>query len=1163
VNWIYKREWLVPIVAFLTVMGLVVIFDYQQRRELEAERDRAESRAARRASVLAGEIENTVNQRIGALSAAKLQFTPVSDLISERTFITSLDSATAGLAGLTAISVIYPSGAVQRGSGAVVGGNADVLPQPAVARAYQRAVEKRKPSATPVLDLPPGRRVIVFDPVFNADSSRVLAVLAGELDPLAIYRTALAASPVDSLRGELFTLRGPAGKQINSVPLPRGWPTVDQPVNVADSRWTVRLAYQPVTERTSRVVRTAALIVGIAVGLALATFLHFLLRQSRIQREAIQRQQEEIQRREAAERDARELAAQLAQRAVELQHAEALARGREEEARELARQLEAAHRAAQRLSASLDPEDVVELFLGGVGEILEADVASLYTFEEEGEVLVGRRRIVFRETGPVMERMREEDIRQVRAPVALLPGLADAVATGEPVIRESGSEENGMAATGLSVGAEAPSASLTIPLLVGGHVVAVATWEVYGEPRTLDRGTITFAQALGATAAAALHTAELFSSLEAAREEARREALRFGALIDQMADGVVVVDTEGRVERSNDAAEELLGERLTDLPLEGWPGRFSLATVDGRPYPAAEFPLLRALRGERVKRADFVVRSPWGDDRQLSGSAGPIVTAAGTAAGAAMVFRDVSDERQYAEMLRHTNRQLRDQAEVLETVNRDLREATEAKDRFLAVMSHELRTPINAIIGYSELLDMGLKGELNPDQRGMLARVMDTSRHLLGLINQVLDLAKIGSGQLDVALTEVSLDEVVERSVSQVAPLAESKGLELAVVREGSAPLTVMADETRLSQILLNLLSNAVKFTDQGEVRLAYGQVGDVVEVRVRDTGPGIPKEQQRRIFEEFYQVDSHYTRSAGGTGLGLPIARRLSRLMGGDVRVESQVGSGAEFIVEIPTAAAQARRVEAEGALSTVVALGRDGEALEELSAAAGARARIIGTTEPNRLLGLTRREEPHLIVLDVGTPGHAAWRALCAIGEDAHTGPARILLLVPDEDGRALDLGPFFVLGTPVAPERAAEVVRRAGAGEGCSVLLADDDADLRRILGEALAASGCVVRAAADGAEALEAMSVSRADVALVDLTMPGTDGLATLMRMRADPVLRQVPVVVLVAQELSRAEMETLDRSVERMAGGAHAPFRPVVDIILEACAFETAAAGREG
>ncbi|HEX2094748.1 MAG TPA: GAF domain-containing sensor histidine kinase, partial [Longimicrobiaceae bacterium] len=266
------------------------------------------------------------------------------------------------------------------------------------------------------------------------------------------------------------------------------------------------------------------------------------------------------------------------------------------------------------------------------------------------------------------------------------------------------------------------------------------------------------------------------------------------------------------------------------------------------------------------------------------------------------------------------HRQLADRSRELERAYEELRWSSQAKERFFASMSHELRTPLNAILGYQSLILDGIAGTVQEEQRSFLERAQRVTQSLLLLVNDVLDLSKIEAGKMELVIRPMSLHEVVEDAVASVQPLADRKGIRLSVPSLTGCP-AIRTDADRVRQILVNLLSNAVKFTDRGEVRVsasgpdswrsgdgAPAPAGDWsgdagwLEIAVSDTGPGIALENRERIFHEFEQVVGATSR--GGTGLGLPISRKLARLLGGDLLVESTVGVGSTFILRLPPVA-------------------------------------------------------------------------------------------------------------------------------------------------------------------------------------------------------------------------------------------------------------------
>jgi signal transduction histidine kinase len=242
----------------------------------------------------------------------------------------------------------------------------------------------------------------------------------------------------------------------------------------------------------------------------------------------------------------------------------------------------------------------------------------------------------------------------------------------------------------------------------------------------------------------------------------------------------------------------------------------------------------------------------------------------------------------------------------IEEKGRQLEIASQHKSQFLANMSHELRTPLNAVLGYAELLVDGLYGQLPEKAVGILERMQANGRHLLGLINDVLDLSKIEAGQFTLALEDYSMKSVVGSVVAATESLAQAKGLALTAEVAADLP-TGRGDERRLTQVLLNIVSNAIKFTEVGSVEIRADAANGCFQVCVRDTGPGIAPQDQARIFEEFQQVDNSITRQKGGTGLGLAISKHLIEMHGGTLSLQSELGVGSTFQILLPM------RVEAQ----------------------------------------------------------------------------------------------------------------------------------------------------------------------------------------------------------------------------------------------------------
>ncbi|MBK7317147.1 GAF domain-containing protein [Candidatus Villigracilis affinis] len=476
--------------------------------------------------------------------------------------------------------------------------------------------------------------------------------------------------------------------------------------------------------------------------------------------------------------------------------------------------------------------------------------------------------------------------------------------------------------------------------------------------------------------------------------------------------------------------------------------------------------------------------------------------------------------------------------------------ANQAKSAFLATMSHELRTPLNAIIGFTRIVRRKAEGALPEKQTENLDKVLSSAEHLLGLINTVLDIAKIEAGRMDVQAANFNINTLVDQCYNTAQPLVKPHIL-FNKNNDIELPL-VYSDQDKIKQIILNLLSNAAKFTHDGSIAISVRHAESTFMVDVKDSGIGMNEEALSRIFEEFQQADTSTTRQYGGTGLGLSISRSLARLLGGDLTVVSAPGQGSTFTLTLPIHYGEEKNASlsdlqpdsAQGSKSTrkeistkkrVLVIDDDPDAVYLLQESLTSdEFEVIGARNGSEGHQLARRIMPDAILLDILIPDKDGWQVLHDLKVDERTTNIPVILLtIVDKKALGFRLGAAAYLLKPLNPREVLDTLSRVTKLVDRShihVLVVDDDPHIADMLQQILPASEFDLRSAEDGVAGLEAISQIRPDVLLLDIMMPRLDGFGVIERLRANPATQDIPIIVISAKELTDDESTRLKESV---------------------------------
>lgn len=634
--------------------------------------------------------------------------------------------------------------------------------------------------------------------------------------------------------------------------------------------------------------------------------------------------------------------------------------------------------------------------------------------------------------------------------------------------------------------------------------------------------------------------------------------------IESINEGFALYDSDDRLVLCNSRYEELLYPEA-DVPMT--PGT-PFETVIRR---AAELGLIQEAKGridawvaERLARHKNPVAAEVqhrDGDRWIQVSERRIA-----GGGTVAVYTDITEIKRHAAQLELA----RDQAMA----------ATRAKSQFLTNMSHELRTPLNAIIGITEMLKEEAQETGEDPLIEPLDRIHHAGAHLLALINEILDLAKIESGKFELHSEEVDLGCLMEDVARTTDPLAAKNGNRLDV-RIASGLGSIQADPVRLRQVVLNLLSNSCKFTKNGIITLRAdreaGAGGDRVRISVQDTGIGLSEDQCAKLFQEFSQADSSTTRKYGGTGLGLAISRRLCRIMGGDIEVQSTVGVGSTFTVTLPAGQGLTGNRGTHSGLrrSPIYAQpfgqGRRALIIDDEDTSRNILRQILTregfdvmTAESGRQgIQMARDFRPSVITLDVLMPDLDGWSTLQELKRDVELRDIPVIMVtIVDEENRGYALGAAAYLTKPINRECLLKALASCRPDHASPrVLVVEDDAHTRGWLTRILREDGWEVAEAENGRVALERLPLVNPDIILLDLMMPEMDGFEFVDEIRRDEKTRHLPLIVLTAADLSEEDHRRLSGSIQKILhkrlGGKDEVLSTLRDVIADCLQLDRA------